>query len=87
MSNDAEKIINEIRDRFGIDVEKLIKMDLLPLSAAKKWLVREMYFHHARDGKTNDKGGRTYSDIKNQLSDEYGISISSIEKIIYRGLN
>ena len=87
MSNDAEKIITEIRERFGIDVERLVKMDLLPLSAAKKCLVREMYFHHARNGKTVDKGGRTYTDIKNQLSDEYGISISSIEKIIYRRSN
>ena len=87
MSNEAEKIITEIRDRFGIDVEKLVKMDLLPLPAAKRWLVREMYFHLARNGNTVEKGGRTYTDIKNQLSVEYGISVSSIEKIIYRRSN
>jgi hypothetical protein len=87
MNPETEKVINDLRDHFGIDVEQLVKRGLLPVSAAKKWLVRELYFSYARQGNVIDKGGRTYTDIKYQLSADYGISISSIEKLVYRGLN
>jgi len=87
MNPETEKVITDIREHFGIDVGNLIKKGLLPLNAAKKWLVRELYFAYAREGNTIEKGGRTYTDIKDQLSIDYGISVSSIEKIIYRGLN
>ena len=87
MNPETEKVIADIREHFGIDVENLIKKGLLPMNAAKKWLVRELYFAYAREGNTIEKGGRTYTDIKDQLSIDYGISVSSIEKIIYRGLN
>jgi len=87
MNPETEKVIDDIRQYFGIDVGNLIKRGLLPINAAKKWLVRELYFTYAREGNTIEKGGRTYTDIKYQLSIDYGISVSSIEKIIYRGLN
>ena len=87
MNPETEKVIDDIRQYFGIDVGNLIKRGLLPINAAKKWLVRELYFAYAREGNTIEKGGRTYTDIKDQLSIDYGISVSSIEKIIYRGLN
>jgi len=87
MNPETEKVITDIREYFGIDVGNLIKKGLLPMNAAKKWLVRELYFAYAREGNTIEKGGRTYTDIKDQLSIDYGISVSSIEKIIYRGLN
>ncbi|NCA77975.1 MAG: hypothetical protein EOM90_16740 [Alphaproteobacteria bacterium] len=87
MNSETEKVINDLRDHFGIDVDNLVKRGLLPVMAAKRWLVRELYFVYARQGHTTDKNGRTYTDIKNELSAEYGISVSSIEKIIYRGLN
>ena len=87
MSTDTLKIVNDLKEKFGIDVEYLVRMGLLPPNAAKKWLVKALYFKYANEGNNCYKGGRTYSDIKNQLSDEYGISISSIEKIVYRGLN
>lgn len=87
MNQETEKVINDLRDHFGIDVEQIVKRGLLPVSAAKKWLVRELYFVYARQGNVIVKGGRTYTDIKNELSAEYGISISSIEKIVYRDKN
>ncbi len=84
MNPETEKVIIDLREHFGIDVENLVKRGLLPVSAAKKWLVRELYFTYAKEGNTIEKGGRTYTNIKNELSDCYGVSVSSIEKMIYR---
>jgi len=84
MGSDTLKVVNDLREKYGIDVEHLIRLGLLPPNAAKKWLVKALYFDWARDGNTIEKGGRTYTDIKMELSIEYGISISSIEKLIYR---
>ena len=87
MNAETEKVIRDLKNHFGIDVDELVRMGLLPVESAKKWLVRQLYFTYARQGKTIDHGGRTYTDIKNELSAEYGISISSIEKIVYRDKN
>ena len=87
MKPETEKVITDLRDHFGIEVENLIRKGLLPVSAAKKWLVKELYFTYAKEGNTLEKGGRTYTDIKYQLSIDYDISVSSIEKLIYRGQN
>ena len=84
MNPETEKVIIDLREHFGIEVENLVKRGLLPVSAAKKWLVRELYFTYAKEGNTIEKGGRTYTNIKNELSDCYGVSVSSIEKMIYR---
>jgi len=84
MNPETEKVIIDIREHFGIDVENLVKSGLLPVSAAKKWLVKELYFTYAKEGNTIEKRGRTYTNIKNELSDCYGVSVSSIEKMIYR---
>ena len=84
MNPETERVIIDLREHFGIEVENLVKRGLLPVSAAKKWLVRELYFTYAKEGNTIEKGGRTYTNIKNELSDCYGVSVSSIEKMIYR---
>ena len=39
MSEDTLKIIQDIREKFGMDVENLIRIGILPTNAAKKWLV------------------------------------------------
>lgn len=74
---ESQKIIKEINDQIGIDVTVLVEMELVPVYYLKKWLVKRLYYDYA-------KTGMTYTDIKIKLSDEYGISISSIEKLIYR---
>ena len=84
MNPETEKVIVDLRERCGIEVEQLVVRGLLPISLAKKWLVKELYFTYAREGKTLEKGGRTYTHIKNELSDSYGVSISMIEKLVYR---
>jgi hypothetical protein len=78
MTQEAQKIVDDIRNHFGIDVEDIVKNEILPTMVAKKWLVKSLYFKEA-------KSGRTYTDIKLDLSVEYDISVSAIEKMVYRG--
>lgn len=77
MSAAEELIAVEIKDFTGIDPRQFIDIGIIPVDHAKKWVVKQKYFQLA-------KTGRTYTDIKNELSDIYGISVSSIEKMIYR---
>ena len=84
MNPDAEKVVIDLRERCGIEVEHLVVRGLLPVSQAKKWLVKELYFDYARQGNTLEKGGRTYANIKNELSVNYGVSVSTIEKMVYK---
>jgi hypothetical protein len=76
---DATKdlILGEIKELAGIDAEQLLEMGLLTTDHAKKWVVKKRYFQMA-------KTGRTYTDIKNELSDCFGMSVSTIEKLVYR---
>jgi len=71
------KIIEDFRNEFGIDVKEVIETGILHPDDARKWLVKNLYFKWA-------KKDRTYADIKEELSELYGISVSSIEKMIYR---
>ena len=84
MNQETKRVVIELRERCGLEVEHLVVRGLLPVNQAKKWLVKELYFEFAREGNTLEKGGRTYTNIKNELSDCYGVSVSSIEKMIYR---
>ena len=76
---DATKdlILGEIKELAGIDAGQLLDMGLLTTDHAKKWVVKQKYFQMA-------KTGRTYTDIKNELSDCFGLSVSTIEKMVYR---
>jgi len=77
MSAAKEQIAGEIKRFTGIDPSQLIDMGVIPVDHARDWVVKQKYFQLA-------KTGRTYTDIKNELSDVYGISVSSIEKLVYR---
>lgn len=72
-----KELAKDIRKLSGIDPEPLFELGLLDPHHARKWVVKQQYFALARTG-------RTYTDIKYELSEKYGISISSIEKLIYR---
>jgi len=74
---ELEMIAHELHAAVGIEAEKLLEIGLVKPHEAKKWLVKHYYYQWA-------KSGRTYADIKYELSLRYGISVSSIEKIIYR---
>jgi hypothetical protein len=77
MEATKELILSEVNEIAGIDVGQLFDIGLISTNHARNWVVKQKYFQLA-------KTGRTYTDIKNELSDEYGVSISSIEKMVYR---
>ena len=77
IGNFKMKIIEDLKKEFGIDVTDVIEMGILHPDDAKKWLVKQLYFKWAKED-------RTYTEIKEELSETYGISVSSIEKMVYR---
>ncbi len=77
MDINKQIIAAEIKALTGIEADALMELGLLHPGHARKWLVRQRYFDLARTG-------RTYTDIKYELSERYGISVSSIEKLVYR---
>lgn len=77
MSKFSEELAREIRQLAGIDPTRLMEIGLIDPQNARKWVVKQKYYALA-------KTGRTYTDIKYELSEQYGLSISTIEKIIYR---
>ena len=72
-----EWIAGEILKFTGVDVKEMLEIGILPPKEAKKWLIKKRYFEMA-------KTGMTYTDIKYELSIIYEISVSAIEKMIYR---
>ena len=77
MDVSQETMLAEINDLAGMDVAILVKKGLVNSNQARKWLVKHTYYEMA-------KTGRTYADIKYELSNCYGVSVSTIEKMIYR---
>jgi hypothetical protein len=73
----SERIIKDLKTEFGIDVREVVREGILHVNDARKWLVKKLYYKKAKEN-------RTYADIKYELSIEYDISVSSIEKMIYR---
>jgi hypothetical protein len=57
-------ILAEIQQLAGVDVKQLFDIGLISTDHARKWIIRRKYYQLA-------KTGRTYADIKNELSDEY----------------
>ena len=77
MEATKELILSEINEIAGIDTGRLFDIGLISTKHALKWVVMKKYFELA-------KTGRTYTDIKLELSVDYGMSVSAIEKMVYR---
>ena len=77
ISDYTYRIIEDINREFEVDVTQAIEKGILDPYDAKKWLVKQLYYKWAKEN-------RTYADIKYELSVKYEISVSSIEKMIYR---
>jgi hypothetical protein len=77
MDTSKDLILAEIQQLAGVDVKQLFDIGLISTDHARKWIIRRKYYQLA-------KTGRTYADIKNELSDEYEVSVSTIEKLVYR---
>ena len=77
MGQFVEHLAEEITQISGVDAKKMIEIGLLHPVEARRWLVRNKYYLLAN-------GSRTLTEIKLELSEKYGLSVSSIEKLIYR---
>ena len=77
MEANKKLILNEVNEIVGVDASKFFDIGLISTNHARNWVVKQKYFQLA-------KTGRTYTDIKTELSDEYGVSVSTIEKMVYR---
>jgi hypothetical protein len=77
MGNFKEKLIRKTIALSGMNPEPFIEKGIINLKELRNWIVKGEYYQRA-------KSGKTYTEIKHELSEEYGISISSIEKLIYR---
>ncbi len=77
METNNQLIAKEIKELIGVEAEALMELGLLHPAHARKWLVMQRYYALARTG-------RTYTDIKYELSVKYDISVSSIEKMVYK---
>ena len=79
MSSYNDKIVSEVeRLSHKEGLNELLNMGITTIKDLQKWLIRELYFEQ------KEKGGKTCIAIKYDLSDEYNISVSQIEKLIYR---
>jgi hypothetical protein len=77
MGKEEEILAMEIMETMGIDVKPAVCSGLVGLKEMKRTLVK---FHYERMAKT----GLKYKDIKMELSKKYGLSVASIEKMVYR---
>lgn len=71
------KIIADSEKLSGFRVNELISDEITTVDCLRKWLVKTIYWNES------NKKEKTLTEIKNDLSDAYQISVSSIEKIIY----
>ncbi len=77
LSESLELLANEVMDKYNIDIKGSIDIGLVGEREIKRVLVRKEYEEMA-------KQNMTYKVIKAKLSKRYGLSVSSIEKLVYR---
>ncbi|KAF0128030.1 MAG: hypothetical protein FD155_3464 [Bacteroidetes bacterium] len=77
MGSFKEMLAKDIQERTGMNVRPMMDMGLLSLDEARKWVVRRKYYEMA-------KTRMTLTDIKYELAEIYGMSVSGIEKMIYK---
>ena len=69
-------LANDVLDKFDVDVLGAVEVGLVVEKDLKRALIKYYYERMAKEGKT-------YKDIKKVLSERYGVSVSSIEKLVY----
>ena len=69
-------LVSSVMDKLDIDVSDVVKCGLVGEKGLKRVLIKFDYGEMA-------KQGIKYKDIKKQLSEKYGWSVSSIEKLVY----
>ena len=82
MSKYYEKLVSEaerLSKKNGI--KEFFDLGIITVNELQKWVVKQLYFEAVK------KGGKSYKDIKHELSEEYAMSYNTIEKLIYRKIN
>jgi len=77
LAEKLEILAVEFMEKYQLDIKEIIDVGLIGEKEIIKALVRKEYEEMA-------KQGMKYKDIKNVLSKKYEISVSSIEKLMYR---
>ena len=76
LAEDLSLLVGDVLDKLNVDVLESVEVGLVGEKELKRLLIKYDYEKLA-------KNGIKYKDIKKQLSEEYGVSVSSIEKLVY----
>ena len=76
-AQEMELLVGDVLDKFDVDVLEAVNVGLIGEKELKRVLI--MYYYEQMA-----KQGLKYKDIKQVLSEKYGWSVSSIEKLVYR---
>ena len=76
LTESEEKLVNEVLDKLNADIRESIEIGLVGEKEIKRVLLKKEYGEMAKEG-------IKYKDIKVLLSEKYGLSVSSIEKLVY----
>ena len=77
IDQEMELLMEDMYDKLNIDAKEVVEVGLVNAKDLKRILIKYYYkLMHAQ--------GLRYKEIKQKLSDKYGWSISSIEKLIYK---
>ena len=76
LAPELELLINDVQDRFDVDVLEAVEVGLVGEKDLKRVLIKYYYDQMSKDG-------LKYKEIKQVLSERFGFSVSSIEKLVY----
>ncbi len=77
LTNEEKNLIKEIYEFYKIDVTKEVSYKIVGVKELKKAVIRKVY-------EAEQRKGRKYLEIKNEISKKYKVSLSTIEKLIYK---
>ena len=77
LAEDLALLVGDVLDKFNVDVLESVVVGLISKKELKRLLIKYDYEQLA-------KSGIKYKDIKKQLSEKYEVSVSSIEKLVYK---
>ena len=77
LTESEEKLVNEVLDKLNADIRESVEIGLAGEKEIKRVLLKKEYEDMA-------KMGMKYKDIKVVLSEKYGLSVSMIEKLVYK---
>jgi len=76
LTQDMRLLINDVQDRFDVDLLGAVEAGIVGEKDIKKALIKYYYDSMAKES-------MKYKDIKLKLSERFGFSVSSIEKLVY----